>query len=55
LKNSTTSEIKRIPFTKATRDTGEYTLERLERIMNKLKQIDDNLPHHEEAHVREER
>jgi hypothetical protein len=23
--------------------------------MNKLKQIDDNLPHHEEAQVREER
>jgi hypothetical protein len=55
LKNSTSSNIKRIPFTKAARDTGEYALKRLERIMNKLKQIDENLPHHEEAHVREER
>ena len=55
LKHSTTSEIKRIPFTKAARDTGGYALKRLERIMNKLKQIDDNLPHHEEAQVREER
>ncbi len=55
LKNSTTSNIKRIPFTKAARDTGEYALKRLERIMNKLKQIDDNLPHQEGAQVREER
>jgi hypothetical protein len=55
LKNTTTSEIKRIPFTKAARDTGEYGLKRLERIMKKLKQIDDNLPHKEGAQVREER
>jgi hypothetical protein len=53
--NSTTSEIKRIPFTKAARDTGEYGLKRLERIMNILKQIDDSLPHQEGANVREER
>jgi hypothetical protein len=55
LKNSNTSNIKRIPFTKAARDTGEYGLKRLERIMSKLKQIDDNLPHQEGAQVREER
>ena len=55
LKHSTTSEIKRIPFTKAARDTGGYAVKRLERIMNKLKQIDHNLPHHEEAQIREER
>jgi hypothetical protein len=55
LKNSTTSDIKRIPFTKAARDTGEYGLKRLARIINKLKQIDDNLPHQEGANVREER
>ena len=55
LKNTTTSEIKRIPFTKAARDTGEYALKRLERIMKKLKEIDDNLPHQEGAHIREER
>ncbi len=36
LKHSTTSEIKRISFTKAARDTGGYALKRLERIMKKL-------------------
>ncbi len=55
LKNSTTSDIKRIPFIKAARDTGEYGLKLLERIMKKLKQIDDNLSHQEGANVREKK
>jgi hypothetical protein len=49
LKKTTTSEIKRIPFTKAARDIGNYGLKRLERIMNKLKEIVDNLPYQEVA------
>ena len=45
IRNTTTSEYKRIPFTKAARDTGEFGLRRLERIMKRLKNIDQNLPH----------
>ena len=52
LRNTTTSEYKRIPFTKAARDTGELGLRRLEQIMKRLKTIDQNLPH---LHNREKR
>ena len=37
IRNTTTSEYKQIPFTKAARDTGEFGLRRLERIMKRLK------------------
>ena len=55
LTNTTTSEFKRIPFTKAARDTGEFGLRRLARIMQKLENVDHNLPHVESRHKREEK
>ncbi len=53
LKNTTTSTYKRIPFTKAVRDTGDFGLRRLERIMKRLENIDHNLPHVDSREKRE--
>ena len=53
LKNTTTSTYKRIPFTKAVRDTGDYGLRKLERIMKRLENIDHNLPHVDSREKRE--
>ena len=55
LQNSTTSIYKRIPFTKAARDTGDHGMKRLNRIMKKMKNIDHNLPHMETRQKREEK
>ena len=55
LTNTTTSEFKRIPFTKAARNTGEFGLRRLARIMQKLENVDHNLPHVESRQKREEK
>jgi hypothetical protein len=53
LKNTTTSTYKRIPFTKTVRDTGDFTLRQLDRIMKRLENIDHNLPHVETRQTRE--
>jgi hypothetical protein len=38
-KNTTTSTYKRIPFTKAAWDTGDFALKRLNRIMKRLETL----------------
>jgi hypothetical protein len=44
LANTSTSEIRRIPFTKAARDTGVWGLRRLSKIMKQVVQLDQILP-----------
>ena len=51
--NSTTSEYSRIPFTRAARDTGAYGIRKINRLTNKLKNLDLNLPHPESRMKRE--
>jgi hypothetical protein len=53
LKNTTTSTYKRIPFTKAVRDTADFGLRKLERIMKRLDNIDHNLRYMESREKRE--
>jgi len=47
LANTTTSEIRRIPFTKAARDTGVWGLRRLSKIMKQIVNLDQILPHND--------
>jgi hypothetical protein len=47
LPNTTTSEIRRIPFTKAARDTGVWGLRRLSKIMKQVVHLEQILPHNE--------
>jgi hypothetical protein len=47
LANTTTSEIHRIAFTKAARDTGVWGLRRLSKIINKVLNLDRILPHND--------
>ena len=53
LSSTKTSDYKRIPFTKAARDTGLYGIRKINRIMQKLKNLDLNLPHLETKQKRE--
>ena len=53
LANSTTTDYNRIPFTKAARDTGLYGLSKINRIIQKLKNLDLNLPHVDSRQKRE--
>ena len=53
LSSTKTSDYKRIPFTKAARDTGLYGIRKINRIMQKLKNLDLNLPHLEAKQKRE--
>jgi hypothetical protein len=53
LKNTTTLTYKRIPFTKAVQDTGDFALRRSDRLMKRLENIDHNLPHVETRQARE--
>jgi hypothetical protein len=52
LQNTITSSFKRIPFTKVARDTGNFGLRRLDRIMKKLENIDHSLPHWDTCQTR---
>ena len=53
LANSSTTVHNRIPITQAARDSGSYGLRRINRIIQKLKNLDLNLPHVDSRQKRE--
>jgi hypothetical protein len=53
LKTLQNTVYKRIPLTKAARDNGNYRLRRFGRIIKKLRNVDQNLPHVKTRQTRE--